>query len=86
MGKSIGKSWKPGEVGPNRIEELPPSAKLVLKVLEYIEELTQRELIEETLLPSRTVRYALARLEKARLIEVRFATSDARIRIYSIIA
>ena len=65
-------------------EGLPPSAKLVLKVLEYNEELTQKELVQETLLPSRTVRYALSRLESARLVKVRFSTLDARKRIYSI--
>ena len=84
MIESIGENLQgiDGEVSGK--EMLPPSAKLVLKVLEYNEELTQTELVEETLLPSRTVRYALSRLESSQLITVRFSTADARKRIYSI--
>jgi len=40
------------------VRDLPPSAKLVAKVLDYNDTLTQSELAEETLLPPRTVRYA----------------------------
>ena len=47
------------------LRELPPSTKLVAKVLEYDDSLTQSQLAEETLLPPRTVRYALTRLEDA---------------------
>ena len=63
---------------------LPPSAKLVLKVLEYNEALTQGELADETLLPPRTVRYALTRLEEAGVVESRFSFADARKRLYSL--
>lgn len=66
------------------LRELPPSAKLVVKVLEYHEALTQRELATETLLPQRTVRDAVARLEEADLIESRFSFVDARKRLYSL--
>ena len=66
------------------LRELPPSAKLVAKVLEYNETLTQSELAEETLLPPRTVRYALTRLDDAGLVESRFSFTDARKRIYSL--
>lgn len=66
------------------LEDLPPSAKLVAKVLEYNDTLTQGELVEETLLPSRTVRYALTRLEEADLVNVRFSFTDARKRLYSL--
>ncbi|MFB6362332.1 MAG: MarR family transcriptional regulator [Halobacteriales archaeon] len=66
------------------IRELPPSAKLVIKVLEYHDTLTQSELAEETLLPPRTVRSAVSRLEGAGLIESRFAFTDARKRLYSL--
>ncbi|MXR19657.1 MarR family transcriptional regulator [Halobacterium bonnevillei] len=66
------------------LEDLPPSAKLVAKVLEYNDTLTQSELAEETLLPARTVRYALTRLEEHEVVESRFSFSDARKRIYTL--
>jgi len=66
------------------VRELPPSAKLVAKVLEYNDTLTQSELAEETLLPPRTVRYALSRLEDADVVDSRFSFSDARKRLYSL--
>lgn len=66
------------------IRDLPPSAKLVAKVLEYNDPLTQSELAEETLLPPRTVRYALSRLEEQDVVEKEFSFVDARKRIYSL--
>ncbi|MFB6155987.1 MAG: MarR family transcriptional regulator [Haloferacaceae archaeon] len=66
------------------VRDMPPSAKLVAKVLDYNETLTQSELAEETLLPSRTVRYALSRLEEQDVVESRFSFSDARKRIYTL--
>ena len=66
------------------VRDLPPSAKLVAKVLDYNGTLTQSQIAEETLLPPRTVRYALTRLEDAGVVEGRFSFSDARKRIYSL--
>ncbi|WP_049925769.1 MarR family transcriptional regulator [Halopiger goleimassiliensis] len=66
------------------VRDLPPSAKLVAKVLEYNDTMTQQQIAEETLLPSRTVRYALNRLEDENVIESRFSFSDARKRLYSL--
>ena len=66
------------------LRELPPSAKLVAKVLEYNDSLTQSQLAEETLLPPRTVRYALSRLEDVGAVESRFSFADARKRIYTL--
>ncbi|MFC6904613.1 helix-turn-helix domain-containing protein [Halalkalicoccus tibetensis] len=75
----------PGEeTGWEAVRELPPSAKLVAKVLEYNETLTQSQLAEETLLPPRTVRYALNRLEEEEVVESRFSFSDARKRLYTL--
>ena len=68
----------------DRLSDLPPSAKLVAKVLEYDGPLTQSRLSEETLLPTRTVRYALSRLEDARVVESRVSFTDARKRIYTL--
>ena len=66
------------------VRDLPPSAKLVAKVLEYNDTMTQQEIAEETLLPARTVRYALNRLEEENVIDSRFSFSDARKRLYSL--
>jgi DNA-binding MarR family transcriptional regulator len=66
------------------VREMPPSAKLVAKVLDYNETLTQSELAEETLLPSRTVRYALSRLEEEDVVDSRFSFTDARKRLYTL--
>jgi len=66
------------------LKELPPSAKLVLKVLQYNDALTQNQIAEETLLPPRTVRYALTRLEEVDAVDSRFSFADARKRLYSL--
>ena len=66
------------------VRELPPSAKLVAKVLEYNDTMTQQQIAEESLLPARTVRYALSRLEEENVIDSRFSFSDARKRLYSL--
>ena len=68
----------------DRLRPLPPSAKLVAKVLEYQGTLTQSQLADETLLPPRTVRYALNRLNEEGIVESRFSFTDARQRIYSL--
>lgn len=65
-----------------RLRELPPSAKLVAKVLESDAPLSQGRLAEESLLPDRTVRYALNRLEESDLVESRYSFQDARKQVY----
>ena len=65
-----------------RLRELPPSAKLVVKVLETDGPLPQGELAEESLLPDRTVRYALNRLEECDLVGSRYSFHDARKQVY----
>jgi DNA-binding MarR family transcriptional regulator len=64
--------------------DLPPSAKLVAKTLEYEGDSTQSELAESTLLPRRTVRYALTELEENGIVSSRVSFMDARQRIYSL--
>jgi DNA-binding MarR family transcriptional regulator len=66
------------------VREMPPSAKLVAKVLDYNDTLTQSQLAEETLLPPRTVRYALSRLEEEDVVDSRFSFTDARKRLYTL--
>ena len=70
--------------GWDAVADLPPSAKLVAKVLEYNDRLTQSQLAEETMLPARTVRYALTRLEDVEAVESRFSFTDARKRVYTL--
>jgi DNA-binding MarR family transcriptional regulator len=63
---------------------LPPSAKLVFKVLESGSLLTQKDIIAKTYLPARTVRYALTRLKKENLLLKRFYFQDARQSLYGL--
>ena len=65
-----------------RLRELPPSAKLVAKVLETDEPLSQGQLAEDSLLPDRTVRYALNRLDDVGLVDSRYSFHDARKQVY----
>lgn len=64
------------------IEQLPPSAKLVYKTLEYEGPLTQKGLVERSRLPTRTVRDAVRTLEDHGYIEERLYEGDARQRLY----
>lgn len=66
------------------IKESPPSAKLVAKLLEQNETMTQQTIAEETLLPARTVRYALNRLDEENSISSRFSAMDARQQLYTL--
>lgn len=66
------------------IRDLPPSSKLVAKTLEYNGRLTQRQLAEKTLLPQRTVRSALSRLEEANVISSEISFVDARKQVYEL--
>lgn len=70
--------------GFQQIGPLPPSAKLVYKVLENDGQLTQKDLVERTALPSRTVRYAIGRLKEKNLLVERFYFIDARQSLYSL--
>jgi transcription initiation factor IIE alpha subunit len=63
---------------------LPPSAKLVITVLESGSLLTQKEIIKKTYLPARTVRYALTRLKEENLLLRRFYFPDARQSLYGL--
>ena len=67
-----------------QIEDLPPSAKLVFKVLEYSGFLTQKEIAKESYLPPRTVRYALNRLKDEEFLQERFYFKDARQSLYGL--
>jgi len=66
------------------IADLPPSAKLVYKVLEYNGPLTQKGIVEESMLSARTVRYALERLETIDVVDEDVYFADARQNLYEI--
>ena len=63
---------------------MPPSSKLLLKTLEYEGALTQKDLVNKTLLPDRTVRLALSHLLKKGYVKKKISIRDARQKIYEI--
>lgn len=63
---------------------LSPSAKLVVKVLEYQGSLTQKEIIEQSRLSGRTVRNALEQLQHAGTVEKGICIEDARQNRYKL--
>ena len=66
------------------LADLPPSAKLVFKVLEYNGGMTQKAIVEESMLSARTVRYALERLEAIGAVTEDVYFADARQNIYEL--
>ncbi|MEF8882407.1 MAG: ArsR family transcriptional regulator [Halapricum sp.] len=72
------------ETDEETISDLPPSAKLVFKVLEYKGPLTQKGIVEESMLSARTVRYALERLEEVGVVEEDVYFADARQNLYEL--
>jgi transcription initiation factor IIE alpha subunit len=72
------------EISYEKLEKLPPSAKLVFKTLEAKGQMTQKDIIRETILPSRTVRYAINRLKEEKILMERFYFIDSRQSLYEI--
>lgn len=66
------------------IEDVPPSAKLVYKVLEYNGGLTQKEIVERSMLSQRTVRDALVRLREIGIVTEEIYIPDARQSLYEL--
>lgn len=79
-----GKLLEKSEMSEDLAHDLPPSAKLVLKVLEYQGQLSQKEIIEETMLPPRTVRYALSLLMSEGVVMKRLSLRDSRQGLYHV--
>ena len=73
------------ETDGDTLGDLPPSAKLVYKVLEYNGPLTQKGIVEESMLSARTVRYALERLDDIGVVEEDVYFADARQNLYEIV-
>ncbi|WP_435181672.1 winged helix-turn-helix transcriptional regulator [Halorussus sp. AFM4] len=66
-------------------DDAPPSAKLVVKVLEYSDEpLTQQQISERTRLSPRTVRSSIKRLKDQGVIDERVYIPDARKQLYAL--
>ena len=63
------------------LEGMPPSAKLVYRVLIYNGPMSHRELRDETGLGPRTLRFALSRLKKKEVVAEMVNLKDARQRI-----
>ena len=63
---------------PGPIKTLPPSAKLVYRILGEHGALTSRELSDETFLAPRTVRHALKRLKAFGIVHTRNSLRDSR--------
>lgn len=68
----------------HKICHLSPSVKLIFKILEYKGLMTQKELVVESYLPPRTVRYALDKLKKEGVLEERLYYKDARQSLYAV--
>lgn len=61
----------------DRLHEQPPSAKLVARILAEAGPLEPGEIADRSLLPKRTMRYALTSLDDAGLIATRQDATDA---------
>ncbi len=66
--------------------KMPPSAKLVLKTIEYEGPLTAKEIASKTLLPPRTVRHAVSILLQNGLVGRSPHLRDLRSDIFYILS
>ncbi len=64
--------------------KMPPSAKLILKTLEYEGALSQKDLATRTMLPERTIRLSLSHLINQGYVKKKTSLRDARQRIYEL--
>ena len=63
---------------------MPPSSKLLLKILEYEGSMTQKEIASKTMLPDRTVRLAMTHLLEKGYVKRKISVRDSRQKIYEI--
>ncbi|MDP6898083.1 MAG: hypothetical protein QGH95_03010, partial [Candidatus Nitrosopelagicus sp.] len=63
---------------------MPPSSKLLLKILEYEGSMSQKELVKKTMLPDRTVRLAMSHLLEKGYVKKKISIRDSRQKIYEI--
>ncbi|MFX1488372.1 MAG: MarR family transcriptional regulator [Promethearchaeota archaeon] len=64
---------------------LSPSSKFILYLLKQRGPLTQMEILRKTLLPKRTVAYALKKLQENHFIRKSKDTADKRVSIFEIL-
>src|SRR5919199_5985034 len=63
---------------------VPPSAKLILKTLEYEGALSQKDLSARTMLPERTIRLSVSHLLDLGYVKKKTSMRDARQKIYEL--
>jgi len=71
-------------VNVDKLKDLPASAKLIYKILVHEGSMTQKDLINASLLPERTVRYALNLLLSKGIISHQPHFIDARQTVYGV--
>ncbi|MAG91120.1 hypothetical protein CMO83_00420 [Candidatus Woesearchaeota archaeon] len=72
------------KVNIGKLKNMPASSKLIYKILMHEGSMTQKELISASLLPERTVRYALGMLLRNGLISHQIHFTDARQTVYGV--
>ncbi|WP_345782537.1 helix-turn-helix domain-containing protein [Halostagnicola sp. A-GB9-2] len=66
------------------LDDLPPSAKYVFRVLSDDGPMTVATLVQKTQLQRRTIQNATDRLENKGVVECRVGRTDARERVYGL--
>jgi DNA-binding MarR family transcriptional regulator len=66
----------------SKLVSLSPSGKFILYIIKQRGPLPQKDILEKTLLPKRTVAYSLKRLLEERFISQYTGTKDKRIKFY----
>ncbi len=79
---SVEKLKKRQDIRIDDVDKAPPSAKFIIKLLEYEGPLTQKDIVRLSSLQARTVRHGLSYLKKKDIIEERRSLQDARYSIY----
>ncbi len=65
-----------------QLAQFSPSTKFVLKILQMNGRMTQREIIFETTLPPRTVKYAIKKLRERNIVQEKLSLNDMRSKYY----
>jgi len=65
------------------LSDLPPSAKLVVKVIEHEGDMDKEEICESARLPPSTTQYALKKLVEENVVDVRVGEGEGRRLVYS---
>jgi DNA-binding transcriptional ArsR family regulator len=68
----------PRQVDPVRMARLPESARAVFEAVKRLGPLTHADLRQQTGMPARTIRFAVARLKEAGFLDVRCSLKDCR--------